>query len=694
MDDHNSRSIVLLRAERYLRTGLRHSHGSPFIAHYDISEPMRQEAVDALITVIAGDLDMFLGHVIPSYPHFALWSIATAVAEEYGTDTDHAVYRLIAERLGLPDIPLSQRKRLNDLFRLRCNMLGLAISHDANRLIDDYLFQAGVPVSQLKHLVDVFQHAEREFGSPSLNDTTSVSLWENRAAITGDTQRTRVHRVLAEDTTGYHAAVYFRLREHSDPETDFELRFLNAIEDSTLRHTPPVQPPYLTFSDGELQIAAASTRGHSLELEIGARTSRLDPGESRILTPPWPRQVRWRTAAQNDSWRIRGFFTDSSTGILVFDGESGRQKDSLNTHDNTQRVPGGSIALVSMQPFEANGEPAYQLAQDAYALFCDVARTLHIEQGDTTFDAEADPRPRLEIDGAKVARRSDGWLLAEPKTVALRGALIGSEDRIEIRVEHPSMRESTRTPVRRAPTGALAASLNLPEHGPFGVARVSVHLRNQDRALHQCRFWYWPSLKGLQGSVFDAGSIPDNLAETDLAHMHKAPDGRLSLHIDPPYLYARLAFTVGSATVSFNFPPPSISMLIRTSTGDESAFAIGARLQIRKEEYASHLVVRCPEADVTLDLRGQIITHPFDQFGLCRIPFAALASGGDHSDVRLMRSNSETPCVLVHIDPTPNIPSPRSPNAHLLERHPLPIQTRPKLVRRRHGRGRRRRQAK
>lgn len=680
-------------AERYLRTSVRDARGSPFIAHHHIPEPLRHDAECALLTVIAGDIDVFLSHVIPNYPHFSLWSLAIAVAEEYGAETDHAVYRLIAQRLGLPDVPPSRRRRLKNLFRFRCNMLGLTLPLDANRHVDDYLFQAGVPVSQLQHLVDAFLHAERQLGSPSLNDTASLSLWENRA-VRSMVQRTRLTKVLAEDITGYHASVYFRLRDRGDPETDFERRFFDAIKGSADVSTPIVQPPYLTFSDGELRIAAPYSE-HSLDLQLGAHASRLNPGESRALAPPWPRQIRWRTTAERDSWNVHQFFPDSSDIILVFDGESGRHKDTIDAHDTAQHVPGGSIALVSMKSFRANGEPAYQLADDAFALFCDASGPLLIEQDGVAVKVETDPRPRLELDGTRVARRSDGWLLAEPTTVSLRGELIGSEDRIEIRVTHPSMSNPGRTHVHRTPNGVLSAPLNLPHRGPFGMARVSVHLRNQDRALHQRRFWYWPSLKGVRGSEFVADSIPDNLSATELVHLGKNHAGRLSFHEEPPYLFARLVFRVASGFISFNLPPPGVSMFIRTSSGHESPLAIGACLQIGKDEYASHLVLRSPTPDITLDVRGRIFSHPFDKFGLCRIPFALLASGGDHAELRLMpNAESARPTVLLCVDqPLPGPPKDSlaiQPNRS--DRRDVP--KRPKLVRRRHGRGRRRRRGR
>ena len=535
-------------------------------------------------------------------------------------------------------------------------------------------------------------HGERELGLPSLNDSSSLYDWTCRAGMQATTPRTPVRMVLAGDTTGYHAEVYSRLREHDGAETKFERRLLSVIRDSARKQTPAVHPPHLRLSDADLCIDAPS-RGKPLEVEIDTQTIRLNPGQSRVLFPPWPRQIRWRARDEDDSWTSLRLFADP-TNILVFDGETGRQTDTLNPHDGDQRVPGGSIVLVSMQPFRANGEPAYSLGQTAYVLFCDVAAALHIAQGDSSFVVKVHPRPRLSVGGARVARRSDGWLLAAPEHVVLRGGFVGADDQMEIRVDHPSMGEAARTPVQRTSDGSLAAPLDLPKRGPFGMATVSVHIKHQNRSLHRSRFWYWPSLKGFSGSIFDAVVIPENLAVRHLAYIGDDGEGRLALHSEPPYLRARLAFDVDRRLVSFDFPPPGVSMLTRTSAGKESPLGIGARLPIGSEEYASHLVVRCTQPGVSIDLRGAIINRPFDKFGLCRIPFARLASGGDHSAVRLLpHDDAEKPRTLVRIESERDTERVSPPVMRTDSSRRGPIRKHAKLVKRRHGRGRRRRRA-
>ena len=663
LSSYEKRESALGDAERRLREGVTREHGSPFIAHHDLSESLRMDASCALITEIDGDIDTFLDYVIKEYPHLAIWTVATAVADGYGAQSDFAVYPLIAKRLGLPEIPSHRAHRLNESFRSFCGSIGLTlpmwtyVTHD---WIGDYLFQAGVPADQLAPLARAFLHAEQTSGLPSLDDTANVNSWEDAAMEFAPKGLTRLRTILRDDPTGYHAAAFLRMRTGATPATIFEQRLLDAIEKSGGR-SPAFRPPSLTFSDGELLIVTSRSVPNSVE--IGTRVVDLGTGESAVLPRPWPLHVRWRPSVQDAGWKSVPIFSDPQCGILVFDGDSGSQKGELKpAGGNEQRVPGGEIALVSTQPFQADGVNALPHGDGVFILFCCPTTTLQIRQGDTSFRAAVDPRPHLEVDGLKVARNADGWLLAEPGNVRLRGELSGASARLEIRVEHPGMAQSRRVSVREVQGWGLVAHLDcLPRHGPFGLARVSVHVRNQNRALYRHRFWYWPSLKNLQDDgVFDAVSIPDNLAGKFVDHVTIDSAGRLCLRQNEPYLRACIAFKVDRQVVRFTFPPPGVSMFVRTSTGEESPLAIGARLEVARDQFASHVVVRCPDQSSAIDCMGEVFHQPFDKFGLWRRSFAALSRVGAHNVVSLIpdgRPHEARDLFRVGPDPKPSLGS-------------------------------------
>ena len=648
------REAALCRAEEILQKDLAREHGSPFIGHHDIPAPMRQAAEGALVTEIGGEIDNFLDCVTVRFPLLAVWTVATTLAERYGAETDHAIYGLIANRLGI-EIHLSHHRSLNDRFRWACNTRGLILpSKNPGRqdLIGDYLCQAGIPVSQLDQLVRAFLSVEGESGLPYCDDTEEVKSWEERGVERVPAGLRRLRKTLGEDSTGYHATVYVRLRKGEKPETYFERLILRVITRLSGKDGPALQPPCLTFGDGDLRLEATS-RGQPLVVHVNTHECLLRPQESSVLSPPWPNLVHWRTSDHKVDWRFMPLFSDPRASILLFDGDSGRLKGELNPAPrSTQRVPTGSISLVSKRPFKANGEDAYQLGEDAYVLYPEPSTTLCINQENASYNAQVDPRLRLEVDGYKVAHHAEGLLLAEPRSVFVRGDVSGLEDNLEIELE------SGANGIRRAPvmksSGNLVAPLCLPACGPFEKVRISLHVKDQRRALYRHGFWYWPSLRGLcDGAVFDAVSIPENLATADLEYIASEPNGRLTLRKDVPYLRAILAFSVDLRVVSFAFPPPGVSMFVRTSSGDECPLSTGIRLRIKQDQYASHLIVRYPyQADI--DFKGNIIPQPFDKFGLWRKSFAALDERGSYNVVRLLpQSRPQDALVLVQIEPDP-----------------------------------------
>ena len=647
---YEMRMAALARAEQTLRRHLAREHGSPFIGHHDISEPMRSDVEHALVVEIGGVTDDFLDYVTVQYPLLAVWAVATTLAEQYGPDTDHASYGPISHRLGM-EISTNRRDSFNDRFRRACNEHGLILPPKypgTQDLIGDYLFQAGVPHSQIRPLVDAFLRVEQKSGLPDCEDTAEVKSWEEQAMEHVPTHLTRLRKILGEDSTGYHATVYVRLREGDQPTTDFERRVKELCGDTGL--TP--RPPSLTFRDGDLRIEAAP-RGQPLEVTIDRSQPprRLNPQEGTVLSPPWPRCVRWQASTERNNWQSLSLFKDPQADILLFDGDSGRLKGVLNHQARSvPRIPAGSISLVSMRLFRVNGEDAYQLGQNAYVLYPESSKALCISQGDACLNAQVDPRLHLEVDGCRVARHADGLLLAEPRTVVLRGDVSGLIDNLEIKLEF-GMHFISRIPVHIRPSGDLVAPLNLPTRGPFGKVRISLHVKSQNRALNRYVFWYWPSLRGLRDqAVFDAESIPENLAKTHLKHLPRTADGRLSLQKDAPYLRAILAFSVDRRVVSFTFPPPGISIFVRTSNGKECPLLLGTELDVPQDKFASHLIVRCPEQPADIDFKGHIIPNPFDKLGLWRRPFASLAEPGRHNVIRLrLPSHPQDAIDLVRI---------------------------------------------
>ena len=223
---------------------------------------------------------------------------------------------------------------------------------------------------------------------------------------------------------------------------------------------------------------------------------------------------------------------------------------------------------------------------------------------------------------------------------------------LEVRVKHSALEDTLRIPVRMTPDGTAIAQLSLPDSGEFDMARVSLHVQGQERALYRHKFWFWPGLEQiLNGRLFDAASIPENLSEENLSHIARNSNGYLALLKDEAYLKAQLSFHVNRRIVRFDFPPPGESISVRRSDGSERPLRKGASLTVR-DDYASSLIVRCSDPMAAIDLKGHVIPKAFGKIGYWCVSFATLTEDGSHNRVRLLRNGRQDAAVdLVSIVP-------------------------------------------
>ena len=629
--------------EEALRKRISDARGSPFIAHCDVPLGLEEAATEELVNRVGGSLHSFF-RLMSRFPCACTRVVATALAESYGQGGKHVVYRLIAGYLGLgEDIPLHQRRSLHDKFRDCCDVIGLALPPTSTdgRMVDTYLFQAGVSHNQLPKLALAFLTAERLLGLPRSDDTREIDDWEDRAVGLAPPGHRVLRRIVREDPTGYHATTFLRLRSPHSPRTShFERAFDQAIQTAAKAPTGGGNAsdlgPGVEFAQGDLWLAIP--RGaNRLEVRIHGRLHPLSRGRRLALPLPWPSYIEWRRpSAEDQAWGQLQLFADRRR-ILVFDADTGGQRGELDPAlPNGQRLRAGQLCVLSQTAFRINDEPCHQLGAEAFVLFCDISREMIVHQGDSLCEVAVEARLRLEVVGKRIARNRDGWLLAEPISARVHGRSGGSSEVLEMRVRHPALEDESQCRVQSACDDHLAADLDMPTTGDFGLAHVSLHIRGQQRALYRTKFWYWPGLERLaEDCVFLTTSIPNNLAEEQLAHIGRDRRGRLVVLEDDAYLQARLCFWVDRRLVSFSLPPPGASVSVRRADGAERPLRVGESIAVR-DDYASSLIVRYSDPTAAIDLKGEVIPAAFGKTGSWCVSFAALRQEGTHNRVRLL----------------------------------------------------------
>ena len=645
--------------EKVLVEQISDSHGSPFIAHCDVTAELEESALKELVNHVNGNILRFL-RLMPLFPCVCVRFVATALSESYGAEGNSKVYGLIADRLGLTDtIQYNYRQRFFNNFRNSCERVGLALpSENHQRMVSSYLFQAGISRHRLPLLADTFLKAERLFGLPDSDSTRDLDEWEDRAIDLAPYGHRVLRQIVKEDPTAYHAIIYWHLRRSNGlPKSQFEREFLKAIESrgrSSKHGRNAVDViPSLEFANGELCITIPE-RAHRLEVKINGHIRPLSPGRQLGLSLPWPTHVEWqRFDSDKYHWKTIHILDDQQK-IFVFDDETGAYKKYIDpvTSSSRQSVRAGQLCLISRTAFEVNEERSHYLGDEAFVLFCDISTEMVIRRSDLQFSVEVEDRLRLEVFGEKIIRNRSGWLLAGPISVQIHGRNTETSELLEVRLRHPAVKGEPKYPVHNNSNGEQVAKLEMPKNGDFGLARVSLHIRGQDRTLYRTNFWYWPSLRGLLNEyLFNASAIPDNLAEKQLLHIRPNSRGRLEILKGESFLRARLCFWVERRLVSFSLPPPGASVAVRRPDGSEKALKVGSSLFMR-DDYASNLIVRYSDPTARIDLKGEVIPTAFGRIGMWRTSFAALKQRGVHNRVRLLPGCESIPSLdLVHIIP-------------------------------------------
>ena len=657
-------NIPLKTAEVVLRRDLGREDAPPFIAHLELKLDLVERVRAAVAEVTRGRISHFLT-LMSHQPAICVWLMTRGLAENYRVSGTSSIYGPIAKAIGHEgEIHQPAHAGLNAAFRRACRRLGLSLSArrpETSSFVDDYVLQAGVAQAQLPDLAAAFLSQEASRGPAPDHDTNLIKDWELGASHFVPEGLTRLRKILEHDDTGYHVTVFARLRRGEAVNGAFAEVFNSAIttaEAQQSRERRPGSrrvPPDLIYLDSGLAVVAPpGSAGHVVRL--GERDVRLLRGGSMAIIPPWPDRVHWRHADESASASFELQIMPKSSDLIVFDAESGRWLtlvSSLSTGPGT--IPGGDIVVAARVPFTLAAAEAFEVGPGCFMLYARTSGATMLEIEGHRRELVPWSRPRIEIEGERIARNGGSWLIASPETVTIFHECAENADELDLVLDHPALGERVRVRPEFKAEGMMSASIAevIPRSGLFGPLRLFLTLHGQERPMVRGRCWVWPGLERFRDrAVFEAPELPENFDRDASRHLAFDDAGYLMLPPDGEYLRACIAFRLENGQlIPFELPRPGVGLSIRTPDGRARPIKIGTTLTIG-DELASLLVIGCPGSTDGLDIRGTVEREPFGRLGERRIPFAALASGGAHDRICLLRSGRvDDSMLLVRIAP-------------------------------------------
>lgn len=642
---------VLNATEFLIRRAISRVDASPFLAHCYIRKENVEKGHCSFRKFINGRSGLFT-EVFRRWPLTSVWNFAIALSEDYGED-GHAVYPVLERVFGV-SIVGTVRNDISRSFRSVCRKYGLCFD-GSDRLVNDYLAQAGIANSQLHHVAKAFLSAERAFGSPNVDSTAALNRWEDDALHFLPPGINIPRMVLEVDQSAYYAFLFARFRQRESARNEFEKLFFEEItkaSNSTSggQRVQAAPRPSLIWNQDGLALSLPRLEGR-LSVSIGSDTRKLRGGQHWQLPIPWPSHIDWGLADHSERLSI----FPSAQCMLVFDQEFGKLVGKIDSASSReQSVDAREIVVAAASPFSVNGEPAYRVGLEGYAIQCPLAPNgaiLRIGSQDVKITSK--PRPRIWIETGIVAKGPKGPLLSEGSSFGIEmGDLNGEDCELAFSVDGG---DEFIVPITMS-LEALYATVELPAYASItdlASVRAELRQRNSKRALVRYKAWLWPGLRGLRdGIIFDSDTVPSNYSADYSRHAVTTQAGQICLESDTAYESAILTFMVGSERVDFEIPRPGISLSYTDVDGRSLPLKVGETLIVRQEDKAGSLSVRCPDRNATLTVRGRLEAQAFKRTATRVLSLADLMAPAPRDDVIIEAPQfASVPIVLARIVP-------------------------------------------
>lgn len=622
----NAATLGLQAVNIWIRRALSSGTSSPFIAHVPVSGSDEAKIRAGLKDIVRGSAEGVVA-ALERYPAASAWLLASSLARNYGGEGEiaaNAVWPHVAQTFGtVPIARADHRQAIAAAFRRAAMRYGLVVPPSDAWPVDMFVCQAGVSRAQMPGLVRAFMRAEAAFGDPPRDDTQRLNMWEVRAAQSFAFGLSRAQKIMVWDESAYHAACYADARKNQ-----FELPLARemaaaivAVEGSGgFGRGEVYERPRIALVDGAPALVAP-TRAE-LQARIGGRERRIAAGRAYELAAPWPATIT--TLIEGEDGRtdhLEMSFLSAVDSVAFFDADSGVLLNTPPLSRDTVALDAREVAIASRSRFRAGGDTSQQIGTEAHLAFAPLRGGFDLEIAGRCVRVAPPSRPRLSFSAAKIASGPGGGLFSHPRSLDVTFPGLTPEN-VVLMIEHPALAE----PIIQDIPGNTVLDLSemLPRAGPVAPLRATLSLGRQGRVLVRASQWTWPGLRGLDGYAFD-GPKPPNF-DRDRSSAISWTGERLGMDANDTS-WREAALAVAGQPGNFVVRRPGFSVALVDDLGRERAHEMGGRIAILPGS-TDRLVIRSPDLDARLCIRGRLEEASFGSSGVRRLALASLADSG------------------------------------------------------------------
>lgn len=599
---------------------------TPFIVDAPISEAQRAKATEVVRRIS-------LAVLFQRCPTFAVWSVLTPLAQNYGANTAE-VYQHISRFVGEDLDSAYERDALKRSYRHAARKIGLPVS--GNEPTELFFAPLGPPRSRYPDLAAAFVATSLSLGPPAIEDTPSARSWQRRAVRERCANIPRLHKTIDFDRSAHCARRFEAWRRGLEPLNSGEAALFEAYDQAAhswgRSKADLVGPPQIYWT-GDCLALEAERSSQMQRIKTGPFPVQIQSGSRHAVSAPWPASINWSFGTTS---RDIPFGPDEDH-VLVFDADSGVLLTRSEIGTGEIQVAASRLVVLSRREFESPSfGPAMPALDRRY-------RVAWIAAGERiVFDNHAE----LDI---ITPRETAIWIDGQAIGHSGRRALIGGNGALRIQLD-PEI--GGRTRILRARLGEVIkyASLDLASDGtacvPFSAFGFDAKAAPgktvfevlapgaagdfEARAELSVATWLWPGFSRPEGPLVEFPR-PINFNPTRSAGIRIQGDQLavdLAASVEPPVL----GLDLDDAPHEFQIRTGAeVLRHHRMTTQDKVVVPRGARIFLGHAGRHDTLILQSSDRDADLLVLGNTWRRPF--FARSRIEITAerleQGEGGD-----------------------------------------------------------------